>query len=109
MNPGNLDQRITFLKPPGGVSDSGFVNDEWTEHITVWAALKTLKGRLFYEAAGTNLENNRMFQIRYRKDVSDNMRIRWRGVDHTIINMEDDDGKKKTITIYCRAVKGNES
>lgn len=104
MNPAKLDQRITFLNPPGAVTDSGFVSDDWTDYITVWASLKTLKGRSFYEAAGTNLENNRMFQMRYRPDVNDQMRIRWRGLDHSIISLEDDDGQKKTITIYCKAV-----
>src|SRR5690625_1902097 len=109
MNPAKLDQRITFLNPPGGVSDSGFISDEWTEHKTIWAALKTLKGRSFYAAANTNLENNRMFEIRYREDINDRMRIRWRGVDHDIISLEDDNGQKRTMTIYCKAVNADES
>lgn len=99
-----MDQRITFLNPPGGVNENGYPIKVWTEHITVWASLKTLKGRSFYAAAGTNLENNRMFEIRYRANVDDKMRIKWRGVEHEIISLEDDDGQRKKIIVYCKAV-----
>lgn len=105
----DMDQRITFLNPPGGQDEDGYPINEWMDHITVWASLKTLKGRSFYAAAGTNLQNNRMFEIRYRKNVDDSMRVKWRGVDHSIISLEDDDGQKKSMIIYCKVVNANEN
>lgn len=104
MKPGLLKQRITLLNPPG-LDENDNPKTEWTEHVTVWAELKTLKGRAFYYAAQTNMENVREFKIRYRKDLHDHMRIRWNGQIHELVApIENDDGLNKTMTLFVKAV-----
>ncbi|WP_054637180.1 phage head closure protein [Thalassobacillus sp. C254] len=106
MNTARARQRITFLNPPGeNIDIDGFPSKEWTPHVTVWAELRTLKGRSFYEAAQNQLENSRHFIIRYRKDLNDRMRVRWNGKDHELAApIENVDGLNREMDIRVKAV-----
>lgn len=102
-----MRHRITFLVE-GGKNERGFRTNEWIKHDTVWAALKTLKGRAFYEAAKTNMQHNREFTIRYRQDIHGDMRILWNGQIHEITSIDNDDGLNHTMTIFARVVNPND-
>jgi SPP1 family predicted phage head-tail adaptor len=104
MNPGKLRQRITFLKPPGEQNNNGFPTTEWTPYVTVWAAERTLKGRFYYEAASTHKEHNKEFTIRFRNDLSKNMRVQYRGQDYEIEDIINVDGLNKFMTVIVKEV-----
>ncbi|MDY7222085.1 phage head closure protein [Halalkalibacterium halodurans] len=98
-------QRITFLLPPEGTDDDGFPRKKWTPYVTVWAELQTLKGKSFYEAASTNLENYRHFRIRYRNDLNDRMRVSWNDIDHELAApIENTDGMNRYMDVRVKAV-----
>lgn len=106
-NPGELKHRITFLIPPGGKDEDGFPINEWTAFKKpIWAAIKTLKGKAFYEAAADQLQDMKTFGIRYRKDVDDSMRIRHKDKVYKIISMNNDDENNQWWTIHVREIKG---
>lgn len=110
MNPGDFRHRITFFLPSDETDDDGFPKGEPTEYLTVWAKLKTLKGRTFYEAAQNNMQYNREFTIRYHKKLDDEMRpknlqILWKGKVHDIVSIENDDGLNRTMTVIVKAVE----
>lgn len=110
MNPGEFRHRITFQQPAGGTDDDGFPITEPVPYVTVWAKLKTLRGRTFYEAAQTNAEHNREFTIRYNKKLDDtvrpkNLQVVWKGIAHDLVSIENDDGLNKTMTVIVRAVE----
>lgn len=110
MNPGDLKHRITFVEPPGGTDEQGFPITEPVPYLTVWAALRTLKGRTFYKAAQINMEHNREFIIRYNRKLDEDIRpnklqVVWNGVTHDIVSIENDDGLNKTMTVICKAVE----
>lgn len=104
-NAGDLDKRITFLIPPGGTDADGFPIKNWTDHKTVWASIKTLKGKEFYSAAADQLQDVKQIGIRYRKDVDDNMRIRHKDKIYKIISMNNDDENNQWWTIHVREIK----
>lgn len=109
MNPGNLDQKIVFQAPAGGVDDDGFTIDNPSTYTTAWGALKTLKGSSFFSAARDNLEHNRVFTIRYQRRLMDDVRpkglkVLWRGISHDIESIENDDGQNVTMTVILKAV-----
>ncbi|MEK5530653.1 phage head closure protein [Viridibacillus sp. FSL R5-0468] len=93
-----------FSQSPGKDED-GFPIIQWTDHVKVWAAIKTLKGKAFYEAAADQLQDMKTFGIRYRKDVDDNMRIRHKDKIYKIISMNNDDENNQWWTIHVRETK----
>lgn len=106
MNPAKLRHRITFVKPPpdGATDADGFPITDWTPVVSVWASLVTPKGRTFYQAAAVQMERNREFTCRYRDDVDDRMRVRFKNVDYEIVSLNNDDGLNKTLTVICQEV-----
>jgi SPP1 family predicted phage head-tail adaptor len=103
-NAGKLKHRITFLKPPGGIV-SGWPTTEWTEHITVWAEIRTQKGKRLFEAAAVQMQGKKIFGIRYHSDLNENMRIRdKKGIVYEIESMTNDDENNQWYTILVREV-----
>ncbi|MBO0586119.1 phage head closure protein [Sporosarcina sp. E16_8] len=102
MNPGRMRHRVTFLSPPEGEDSDGFPNIEWTEHVTVWASVETLKGRSFFEAAKTQMQDNKVVTIRYHPNVDDSMRIRFNKQDYDITSLTNDDMLNKSMTIVVK-------
>lgn len=47
----------------------------WSDLCTVWAAKKQLTGRIFYQAAAEQAQNDIVFTIRYRTGIKPTMRI----------------------------------
>ena len=103
-NPGNLNRRITFLLPPGSPGEGGWPTTEWTEYKTVWAEIKTLKGNRVLEAAAIHMQNVKTFGCRYRKDVNDKMRLRFKGIDYEIKSLTNDDENNQWLTIMAQEV-----
>lgn len=103
VNTGNLRHRITFLKPPGEIVN-GWPTREWSEHVTVWAEIKTLRGARLFEAAAVQMQDMKTFGCRYREDLNDTMRIRHKGQDYNIDSMTNDDQKDEYFTILVREV-----
>ncbi|WP_078428768.1 phage head closure protein [Alkalihalobacterium alkalinitrilicum] len=109
MNTKKAKQRIKFQRPAGSLDDDGFPIKQPTEYVTVWAELKTLKGRTFYAAAQNNMQHNREFKIRYNRKLDDRERpkgliVIWKEVEHDIVSIENDDGLNKTMTVVVKAV-----
>ncbi|MEW8997903.1 MAG: phage head closure protein [Thermoanaerobacter sp.] len=79
MNPGLLRHRITLQKFMVITDPDGFTTQQWQDVATVWAAIENLHGREYWEAATVQAENTVKFTIRYRPDVTNDMRIVFRG------------------------------
>jgi len=105
MNPGKLNRRITFQKQVEEQDENGFpIQNGWTNVKTVWAMVKTLQGRDFYQAATTNHENTSRFVIRYTKGISPDMRIKFKSRLFTIVSIINDDELNRTLTIVVEEV-----
>lgn len=109
MNPGALDQKLIFEIPRGDKDDDGFPILEPSTYTTAWGSLKTLKGSSFFSSGRDNLQNNRVFTIRYQRrlmgDVRPNgLKVMWRNISHDIESIENDDGKNFTMTVILKAV-----
>ena len=85
---GELNQRVTLLKPVYAVI-SGKTKTDWEEIATVWASVMPITGKEFFEAVAANYERSVWFTIRYRKGITEKLRLRHRGEDYeitTVIN-----------------------
>lgn len=109
LNAGDLRQKLYFQYEKEGTDNEGFPSTVVIDYISSRAKLKTLKGRMFYEAAKENLQNSREFTVRYREKLDDenrphNLYVMWKGKKHTIDSIENDDGLYETMTIYLKSV-----
>ncbi len=108
MNPGLFRHRITFQQyDENAVNENGFPLEEsqrWQDVKTVWAMIKTLRGREYYEAATTQNENTVRFVVRYTVGITPDMRIQYKGRTFEILSVINDDERDVTMTIVAKEV-----
>jgi SPP1 family predicted phage head-tail adaptor len=109
MNPAKLNKRITFqVFDPNAKDSDGFPvppEQQWSDFKTVWAMVKTLKGREYYQAAAVQAENTTRFVIRYTKGIDNTMRIKYgERIFDIVAPPINDDEKNITLTIFSKEV-----
>jgi SPP1 family predicted phage head-tail adaptor len=72
MQAGQLTHKIIIKYD---ASDGTTDEKDWQTLCEVWAAKKGLTGRLFYEAAAAQSENEVIFTIRHRTGIKPTMQI----------------------------------
>ena len=101
LNAGQLDQRITLQSKVAGVDSLGQDSTTWADVATVWAQAQPIRGREFFAAGQTQSEVSVRFRIRYRSDVTEQMRVLWRSVAHDIEAVIQTNGDKTGIELMC--------
>lgn len=87
MNAGKLDRRITILRCVESKGSSGEILRDWTELASAWArrvpqgAAEKLLGRELVS------ESSVLWSIRWRDDVTSEMRIKFDGRQHQILGV----------------------
>lgn len=109
MNPAKLNKRITFqIFDPDAKDPDGFPlqpDKQWIDSKSVWAMVKTMQGREFFQAAAVQAENTTRFVIRYTTDINNKMRIKYGARIFEIIAPPiNDDEANKTLTIIAKEV-----
>ena len=108
MNPRQLKHRISLLEQSIVEDELGQRDQQWPESSKVWAAIKTMQGREYFEAAATQNENTVRFIVRYMDNVNPNMRIQFNGKTYDITSVINDDEANKTLTIIAKEGGQNE-
>jgi SPP1 family predicted phage head-tail adaptor len=75
LKAGDLDRRITIQLAVKTPDASGEPIEVWSDLATVWAEVVPLGGREFFEARQVNAEQTTRFRIRYRADITREMRV----------------------------------
>ena len=79
INPGSFKHRIRIEKFEEIINENGFSQELWTVYRELWAMIKTLQGREYYQAATTQNENSMRFIIRYTNGLHPDMRVVYKG------------------------------
>ncbi len=88
MNPAKLDKRLTFqVKDENAKGPDGDPIDGYKDAFTVWGSFVYLKGRKYFEAAAANSEVQGETEIRYRDDVSADMKIKYKNMIYDIVSV----------------------
>ena len=103
LYPSKLRNRVEFLRRVVTVAH-GISQERWETAFTCWCGVEPLSGREFWQAAAVNRENEVRFTIRFRRDVSPEMRIRLDGVVYNITSILDRDNRHKALEILARTV-----
>ncbi|MBE2918735.1 phage head closure protein [Anoxybacillus flavithermus] len=96
--------RITIQRQVEEQNENGFIINEWQDRHHLWAAIKTLRGREYYEAATTQNENTVRFVVRYTTGINPDMRIKYKDRAFEILSVINDDELNKTLTIIAKEV-----
>ncbi|HBG0292101.1 TPA: phage head closure protein [Clostridioides difficile] len=67
MNVGNLNKRITIQIKEQTNDENGFTVNEWIDFKTVWANIKNINGKEFFQAQQAQSKANKKITIRYLK------------------------------------------
>jgi len=102
---GRFDQRITLQRRVAGSAGFGQRAETWENlptQPTVWAAVSPGAGRDFAAADQLQATLDAKFTIRWRADVTADMRVLWRGQPFEIIGQPVDvDGGRALLELRC--------
>lgn len=99
MNPGELRHRIKLQKLETVVNENGFEDEKWINHKTLWASIKNLHGREYFQAAAVQKENTVKFTIRYVPGLDTSMKILFEGKYYDITQIDNIRYENKYIEI----------
>ncbi len=98
MNPGELNKRITILKRSIFTDDNGFEVEEWVDYKTVWAKVKNINGKEFFQAQQAQSKASKKIIIRYLKGL-DSYKINYKNNNYNLIYSDNIQEKNKFIEL----------
>jgi len=110
MKPGDLRHKITILynAAAGQTDANGVPVEHWQPLVTAYAKREGVTGRLFYQAAAFQMENDVVFIIRFRNGIKAGMRIVEDSETFEIkMPPVDLDGRRRWLEIRVRQVLQN--
>jgi SPP1 family predicted phage head-tail adaptor len=101
---GQLRQRVTLQAPVDAPDDIGGAERSFTSFAQVWASVETRGSQ--EQFTEQRLEQSRRFAvtIRWRNDVTSQMRIVLRGRLLVIRSVEDRDETRRFLTCLCEEI-----
>ena len=100
---GNFRHRVTLLSLLQQDGALGEVTTSWTPLTQIWAQVKDLSGREWYEARQLpEGEVSTEITVRFRADIGRTMRIQHGTTIYEIVAVLDRDGRRKFLRLMCR-------
>jgi SPP1 family predicted phage head-tail adaptor len=101
------NQRITIQKNTQTTTAMGGRTDVWTDLATVWADMRQLSGKEYYDAQALNTELTASFTIHYRDDITADMRVIYKTRTFELVSPPIDVMMRhKELRLMCREVNG---
>jgi SPP1 family predicted phage head-tail adaptor len=104
MQPGKLDQRITFQKVTYSSDGAGGQTEAWGNFVnapSAWAAVRPMSARESMAEDRMTATAETMFTIRYRSDVNETHRILWGGEEYNIRAVRRRGGREMYLEIVA--------
>lgn len=100
IHSGLLTQRVTIQRRAAGVDVLGQASGAWSTLAEVWARARPLRSRELFAAGQIQNVSDVEFTIRWRSDVTNDMRILWRGQPYDITGEPIDvDGQQQWLEV----------
>lgn len=105
----DLRQRITFLKPvpSDGVDLLNAHTVEYEDFKTVWASVSPMNGKEYAEAQKLRSETTYNVIVRYRPDITTDMKIRYGKKEFDIISVLNIGERKEILKIIAAETDTN--
>ena len=98
---GSLRHRVVFEQKTQSADDGGGFAESWSTLATVFAAVELDRGQEVVDAGRVVSANRLRLRIRYRDDVSSELRVIHKGRVHAIDWVFDPDGKQHWLLVGC--------
>ncbi len=96
-----LRHRVDLLEPVETDDGAGGRIVTWATRDTVWAQVVSLKGKEKQRAEAQTAESPYSVTLRYRADVSSDMRVAFDGLMLDISSVADPDGRRRWLVCTC--------
>lgn len=105
MNIGKLNRRVQFYALQDMRNDIQMLEQKQTPIFSTWARIEGFRGKEYYEAQRVNNENTFKITIRYRKNITADMIIKYAGDTYYINSIVDPFMAHTSLEIYCTVTK----
>ena len=96
------DKKIELLAQVSQVNANGYaVTTLQAICPPVWAYYRHLSGKEVFAAATINYKEEVLFQINWRDDITTTHVVRYDGVLYDITRIDDYEGRKEDLKLYC--------
>lgn len=103
MRSGMLRHRVTLQRFQQGQDAYGGPVETWEDVATVWASLEAMSGREFFASQQAQSEITQRIRIRYRADVTADMRAIHNGKVFNIVAPLPDN-RNRELVLMCQKV-----
>lgn len=111
MNIGRLNQRITVQKKETLI-ENGFEVEEWMDYKTIWASVKNINGKEFFQAQQAQSQASKKVRIRYLKDLDSSLdpnvslkyRIKYKNNNYNLTYSDNIQEQNKFIELLLESV-----
>lgn len=101
MQIGELRDKVTIQEYIQTPDRYGGFSETWQDKYTVWANIKPLRGREYFEMQKIQSEITHKITIRYRSDINTLNRIRYKERILNIKSVIDIDNRHRYLEIMC--------
>jgi SPP1 family predicted phage head-tail adaptor len=101
---GKLRHRVTVQRLVAGSPQqtaSGQPDEAWTDYFTVWASVEPLNGRELFAAQEHHAEVTHRVRLRYRSEVTAQMRLTFGGRTYSIFAVIDPELRGRELQLMC--------
>lgn len=100
-----MRHRVTLQKKEITEDELKQQTENWTDIATVWAAIEPLSEREYFAAKQVNAEISVRITIRYRKDVTTDMRMVFEGRIFEVLSVINPKESCVSLVLMCREVQ----
>jgi phage head-tail adaptor, putative, SPP1 family len=108
MNIGSLRNRITLQYPDGTIIKNGAEATNYTDGLTVWAAIKPLRVKELFLIQNDYSECTTQITIRYVPNIAQTWKIKYfdgqKNIFFEIVGIIDVDMKHQELQLVCKVV-----
>lgn len=104
MKIGNLRHRVVLQQKVITEDALKQQSEVWTDIATVWAAIEPLSGREYFAARQENAEVTAKITIRYRKDVTPDMRAVSEGRVFDVLSVINPGERNISLILMCKEI-----
>lgn len=101
MDAGELNKRVILQVSTKARTTGGDVTETWTDYATVWAKIRPLRGREYYNAQQIQTENYVEITIRFRHNVTPEWRINYGRRYFNIETVINPDESNQYLELIC--------
>lgn len=103
---GDLRHEIVLMRPRRERNERGRSEVTWEDVVTVHAGKADVSGREFWQAQAYHAENVVTFTTRWREDVTTAWRVRFRGTEYNILEVNHLGEMRDFMRLKCQDVQG---